>query len=380
MKRLLILTLLALALGSPGHSPLADSETRTEWRVTPAAGLDALLLIGAASGDKLQAHYHGESIELVRGQMSEDGVAALDELGAAFGDKGKLVGPALALYFSAGPLASIDDVIASAADPVGRLRSGLENSPFWGQEKFDEVVALMPVIHRALVALRDIGFSDWYESSQLPVIEQAVGKNLDAVRDFDVIPEQERLLGRKLEPSIEIIITRFAQPYGIRILGQRFVAYYGWDPQTQLRVAAHEIFHPPFDPDDSELLALLEDLEQDPWLTSIVENHNPSHGYNSFMGVVNEGSTQALDQIVADRLGFARDPGKRWREADGGMHMLAAALYHAMLEDNFADEGGNYSAWFKSALRRGLLDPERVRARAAEIAGQAAVDKWIPGK
>ena len=30
-------------------------------------------------------------------------------------------------------------------------------------------------------------------------------------------------------------------------------------------------------------------------------------------------------------------------------------------------------------LRRGLLAPERVRARAAQIAGQAAVDKWMPG-
>lgn len=92
--------------------------------------------------------------------------------------------------------------------------------------------------------------------------------------------------------------------------------------------------------------------------------------------MVNEDSTQALDQIVAERLGFARDPALRWQHSDDGMHMLAAALYHAMKEDGFDQRGGRYHDWLVSALDRGLLTPEDVRRRAAEIVGQAAVDKW----
>jgi hypothetical protein len=163
-------------------------------------------------------------------------------------------------------------------------------------------------------------------------------------------------------------------------MGQRFIAYQDWEPAIQLRVAAHEIFHPPYDPNDEELMALLGALEADPWMMSIVEDHDPRFGYRTFRGVINEGSTQALDQIVADRLGFARDPAARWRYSDGGMHMFAAAAYHAMVEDGFAETGGSYADWLKSALRRGLLSPDETRRRAAEIVGWETVNQWGPDR
>jgi hypothetical protein len=42
-------------------------------------------------------------------------------------------------------------------------------------------------------------------------------------------------------------------------------------------------------------------------------------------------------------------------------------------EDGFATTGGEYSTWLTSALSRGLLVPEEVRVRAAEVVGQQAV-------
>ena len=113
-------------------------------------------------------------------------------------------------------------------------------------------------------------------------------------------------------------------------------------------------------------------------MASIVEDHDPQYGYQRFVSVIDEDSTQALDQIVADRLGFARDPGERWRHSDGGMHMLAAALYHAMQETGFADSGGKYEDWLKNGLRSGLLSPAEVKRRAALVVGQEAVDAWGP--
>lgn len=376
MNRISCVIIIVLLAGIYNETASGADSFRTEWRVTPAEGMDALLLLGAATGDEMQAEYYAESIEYFRSRMTDEGLAALDELGTNLRGKGLLVGPSLAYFFSAGNLDSIDDVIASAADPVGLLKPGLQTSPHWDTAEFDAAVRMMPLIHSALIALRDSGFQSWYASTQLPIIREAVEQNLAAVQDFDIIPEQERLLGRQLDPNVEIIIVNFTRPYGIRILGQRFVAYYGWEAETQLRVAAHEIFHPPFDPNDEDLPDLLDDLRNDAWMISIVENHDPKYGYNRFMGVVNEGSTQALDQVVADRLGFAEDPGERWRESDGGMHMLAAALYHAMIEDGFAAGGGNYSDWFKSALRRGLLDPDDVRSRATTIVGADVVNSW----
>lgn len=385
MIRTVCTTVMFLAAFSGGLAAADTSEeakaTRTDWRVTAAEGMDALLLIGAAAGDVMQGEIYVEEIAYVRERISAEGRAAMEQLDKALRqDMGRLTGPSLAYVFSAGPVETLEDVMASAADPVGRLRPGLESSPHWDAEEFEGASAMMPVVETALLALRDMGFKKWYAETQRPAVLAAVDRNMAAVSPYDIIPEQSRLLGRPLDPTVEILVVAFARPYGIRILGQRFVAWYGWDGETQLRIAAHEIFHPPYAPHDAELQGLLGDLERDPWMQSIVEDHDPKFGYNSFDGVVNEGSTQALDQIVSERLGFAEDPRERWRKSDGGMHMLAAALYHAMREDGFADAGGVYSDWFKSALRRGLLTPEAVRTRAAAVAGQDAVDAWGPDR
>ena len=58
--------------------------------------------------------------------------------------------------------------------------------------------------------------------------------------------------------------------------------------------------------------------------------------------------------------------------------MFAAALYHAMKEDGFAETGGVYEDWLKSALQRDLLSPENVRRRAAEVVGEDMVNTWGP--
>lgn len=353
-----------------------DAVMVTQWRVNPAPGLDALLLLGAAAGDELQAEFYPERIEFVRRNFDPEALAALDRVGERMRSRGSLTGPTLALIFSAGPVANLEDVMQSAADPDALLRPGLERSPNWSEDRYAGLQSLLPDVLIALEELRAIGFEAWYAADILPGIHDAVATNHDAVASYDIIPEQTRLLGRELDPQIEILIVHFAQPYGIRIVGQRFLAYSGWPGETQLRIAAHELFHPPFDTDDPALLQQLEALEADPWVRSIVENHNPAFGYNSFMGVINEDSTQALDQIVSERIGVARDPGMRWRHADDGMHMIAAALYQAMREDGFDQSGGRYSDWLQSALDRGLLSPAEVRRRAAIIVGTEAVDHW----
>lgn len=367
------------AVTDPDRPTDRDGVMTTQWVVTRAEGMDAMLLIGAAGGDLMQADIYPDEIAWVRENVSAEGLAAIDAIDLRLRQQvGVLTGPSMAYFFSANDVNTLDDVIASARDPRGRLQPGLMTSPHWDAQRFDAAVQLMPTILVAFEALRDAGFSDWYEANFAAGVEAGIATNLAAVAPYDIIPEQANLLGRELDPQIEILIANFSRPYGIRIMGQRFVAYQDWEPAIQLRVAAHEIFHPPFDPNDAELSGLLGELEADPWMISIVEDHDPQFGYRTFQGVINEGSTQALDQIVADRLGFARDPAARWQNADGGMHMFAAAVYHAMIEDGFAETGGVYSDWLKSALERGLLSPEETRRRAAEIVGQDIVDQWGP--
>ncbi len=122
----LALLVLIVGCGAKHVEVAAPPPIYTQWNVSSAAGLDALLLIGAASGDVMQAHIYGEDIERARNSMSEKGLAAMDQIDAMLrGQMGRLTGPSLVYLFSAGPVSTIDDVIESAADPVDRLRPGL---------------------------------------------------------------------------------------------------------------------------------------------------------------------------------------------------------------------------------------------------------------
>ena len=136
------------------------------------------------------------------------------------------------------------------------------------------------------------------------------------------------------------------------------------------------MFHPPFERADASIYARLEELSSDPWMMSIVHDHDPAVGYNSFPELLEESSTQALDQIVLDRIDLGQGPGTRWRNTDGGMHMLAAAIYQMLREDDFHKTGGNYSEWLDSAIERGMFAPEEVRRRAASVVGKKAVNRW----
>ncbi|GAB3415731.1 hypothetical protein [Flindersiella endophytica] len=350
------------------------------WDVVSSTGLDAVLLLGAAAGDVMQAELYPGEIEWARERLSSSGLAALATLDQAMRvEGGHLVGPTLAYVFSAAPASTLADVIASAAEPRERLYDDLVASPSWadvGMPSWERILALFPAVLTVLRDLEAADFEAWWAASFRQPILDSISRNVKVLEPYDVITEQAKLLGVDLEPRIEVVITQFAQPYGIRVVGQRFIAHHSYDPAVQLRNAAHEIFHPPFDMGDIALWDRLRELRSDPWMASIVTNHDPKFGYNSFESIVNEDSTQALDQIVCERLGFAHDRVRRWGTFDGGMHLLAAALFDAMVEDGFAETGGVYGDWLTDALDRGLLTPAEVRRRAALIVGEEPVARW----
>ena len=93
-------------------------------------------------------------------------------------------------------------------------------------------------------------------------------------------------------------------------------------------------------------------------------------------GILNEDTVQALDQIIAERLGVALPPAKRWTESDGGMHVLAAGLYGTLKAEGFDRTGGNIEAWMAGAVKAGKLAPARLHAVAAQVLGRPADQLW----
>jgi hypothetical protein len=374
VRRLVLLAILCAA--TPARAGAVD-EGSTRWHVQTSVGLDAVVFIGALTANSLQHEHYEPEVNYIRPRLNGNATAALARLTEFAELHGMLVGPNLALIFSAGPVDSLDDVIASAREPEARLRPGLETSEYWDPREWTWVRdETLPDVLAVLIGLRDAGFESYWDDIAKPMLDLRIEATRKYLQRFDIIPEHERLLGRDLDPEIDLYLLYFSRPYGIRVTGQRFASHYSNPMYVQLRTATHEMFHPPFERGDQTIYERLDELRTDPWMQSILKGHDSAVGYNTFPELLDESATQALDQIVADRMDFDLGPSARWRTADGGMHMLAAAIYQMLREDRFGKTGGTFAEWFDSAIDRGLFAPAEIRRRAALIVGQDAVDRW----
>jgi hypothetical protein len=93
-------------------------------------------------------------------------------------------------------------------------------------------------------------------------------------------------------------------------------------------------------------------------------------------GYLDEDAVQALEQVVSERLNFARPASERWRTADDGMHVLAAALYRLMQETGFAANGGTFETWLGTQVTAGHLSPPEVERLAASVVGTELIARW----
>ncbi|TAJ65244.1 hypothetical protein [Brevundimonas sp.] len=376
-RRQLILSAAALPLAVPAVS-LADAPIRTRWKVRASQGFDALCFLGPLSGKPFYADYYRAELAVILPRMSPAAMAAMATVQAMADEAKFLLGPGLCNILSAGPDDTLDAVITSLRDaerviaPVARTGENALDDEDWSA-----LMRYRPLVLTVLEGLKDAGFAALRReflgarlTSRIPALEATLA-------GYDVIAEQERLLGRPFnDASLEVILLHFSKPHGIKVRGQRFLTHHDYPDAVVLRNAAHEMLHPPFDMEGPTARLVLQTLERDPLLTRVVAEHNPAFGYNSIAGLLNEDCVQALEQIVSERLGFARPPGEYWRRQDEGMHILAAALYGLLKADGYDRTGGNFETWIVQAAATGRLAPASLAGAASRIMELPADRLW----
>lgn len=369
------LFLSAAALVAVSASP-AFAAIRTQWKVSLSEGFDALCFLGPLSGKDFYARYYKDELAEILPRMPKAAMEAMASLQAEADQQNHLLGPGLCTLMSGAPINTLDAVIAALDGAETAILPTYKASAYWDQESWDRFIARRPRLRLVLDGLQQAGFVDLRKR----MIGQSVETRLPALRQklagYDVIAEQERLLGRPLDASLEIVLLWFNKPHGIRIQGQRFITGVTWPDEIVLRNAAHEVLHPPFPMDGAAAKAALAVLEKDALLKRIVAEHNPAFGYNTLEGLLNEDMVEALEQIVSERLGFAAAPHERWEKADDGMHVLAAGLYGLLKADGYDRTGGNLEAWTTEAAKSGKLSPASLHVKAAEVMRRPVDQLW----
>lgn len=373
-RQLLLASLAPAVLAAAPTSALAA--VRTQWRVTGSEGFDAIGFLGPLAGKDFYARYYTAELAEFGPKVPASAMAALQRLQAGAEKSGDLLWPTLANIMSGAKLDTLDDVIAAVDRPEQAILPPYRASTQWDAERWPLVMAAMPDLQLVFAGLRDAGFPAFRARLLDGKLEPRITALKAYLADRDVIAEQERLLGRRLEPTIDIVLMWFSKPHGVRVQGQRFLSHVDYPDDNVVRIAAHEILHPPLDMDGPTAKAALEVLGRDDLFRRIVAEHDPEFGYNSLEGVLNEDLCQALDQIISERLNVARPAMTRWRTADGGMHVLAAGLYGTFKAEGYDRTGGDLDRWLADAAKSGKLAPRRLHAAAAKVLDKPVDQLW----
>jgi hypothetical protein len=288
-----------------------------------------------------------------------------------------LLGPNLQVLFSAhGHDATIDTLLAALRSREASILPSYKSSSYWSEPDWSWFDRAAPRIDAILSALRDAGFAAFRQERIGPDLERRVAEVSRALAGFDVITWQEKLTGRTFDPEIQIVLLQFSKPHGIKVQGQAFLQAADYDTATTVRIAAHEMLHPPVPMDGPAASAALAVFERDPLVMKIVREHDPRWGYTTLKGMVDEDLVQALDQLISEALGVARNPADRWRLSDDGMHVIAAGLYGLLRQDRWTERGGSIEQWLAQAARRGRLKPAAFHPVAARVLERPVTALW----
>ena len=367
----------SLIVLSPLTPWLRSALSSTHWETRTSEGFDALCALNLLSGDTYYLEqYPQEALAFAAPRYAGARLAARRLKAAIKDEEGGIISAFLTLIFSGGPDSSLDSVLASARAP-DKLYMSFRASAFWSEESWTLFRRVLPDVIISLDAMRQAGFhEDWRSLMGKGGSARAAALRAELAR-YDVLGEQARLVGHELQRGrIEVILLHYSRPHGIRIQGSRFLTNIGYPASIVLRNAAHEPLHPPYDAANPRLVDAVGEFARDSLVVRVVRGHNPSLGYTTVTGYVEEDAVQALEQVVSERMGLAVPARKRWQEGDDGMHLLAAAIYHLILETRFSETGGRFETWFIDAVAAGHLNPAEVERRARAVVGDAAVDRW----
>ncbi|MBI5720213.1 MAG: hypothetical protein HZC37_21270 [Burkholderiales bacterium] len=364
----------APASAPPGPSRTSTS-TRTHWVFRTSQGLEAIAFLGPLSGKPFYARHYARELSEFKPRLAATVLEAIDSLFAEADAAGTLLWPWVALVASGGDTDTLEAVLRHLADDAAALEASFRTSPYAAGTPWERFRRLVPRLREVLAALAEAGFAEFHRRC----FADAAGRIEHLQHRFasiDVVAELERLVARRIEPRLELNLLWFCRPHGVKLQGQRFIAQADAPDRVFVLTAAHEPLHPPFDMQGAVGRRCIETLAADPLIRRILAEKDRDSGYNSVEGLFEEGVVQALDQAVQERLGFARPGAARWRDSDGGIHVIAAALHGLLAADGFFRDGGDIEAWLGRAVASGRLAPARLHEAAAAVRGQTVAELW----
>ena len=269
-----------IAIAAPKVAAQSQS-MRTKWRVRSSEALDAIAFLGPLSGRSIYRDHYVADVEAFAPRLPaaiRSDVPRLWEEAekAGFG----LFWPAVALNMSGARVDTLGQLVEALGQPETHIRPPLQASRYWDAKDWAWFAAQAPRIRAVFTALLDAGFVE-FRRQRTTEMEGQVGDTARALAGYDVIRWQEKLTGRGFDPTIDVVLLRWSKPHGVKVQGQTFLQSADYNAATTVRIAAHEMLHPPVPMDGAAARAAMAVLERDPLIMRIVREHDPKWGYTT---------------------------------------------------------------------------------------------------
>jgi hypothetical protein len=352
---LLLMFITDIARPSPLYAETVLRHNATDWQLKPSLKYDTLCLLNALSGDPYYLPYYQGEYDHFHPLFTPEEQAAFAQLKHVIKDEGHgIISAELALYYSAVDDETLPDMIHTAHDS-SVMKAALKNTSYWSADSWQNYDTARPALEVALRALDRVGFPAYWAANARPNIEKRLGELSPDLPKYNIMPVIESYLGFPLpSPTITVYLLAYSKPHGIRITGLRFLTHMSYPFSIVLHNAIHESMHPPYHADDAKVRQAIDLLGHDPLVVDKVQHHDASFGYNTTDGYIEEDSVQALEQIVSEKLGIGHSACEYWRQQDGGMHVLAAAMYVGY-KQTASEAREPYWQWFTRAVENGRL-------------------------
>jgi hypothetical protein len=373
-RHLLFLFIAALLLISPLDSLLFSSmdgtqeqvrlHYSTDWQIEPSFKYDALCFINVLTGDPFYLKHYEEDYKEFKSLLTKPVKLALNNLKKEIKDKAQsIISAVLCLYFSAVDEVDLDGLLKTI-DDYGTMQDNLKKTPYYTPSGWQLFLSIRKDLKTIFHFLKDIQFELYWERHILPRTADKIRSMRQEVLKYNITEEIESHLGKRLvSRRIKVYVLYYSKPHALKITGTRYLTNADWPLVIVLRTAVHELMHPPYDiKEDTELRQALFRLNVDSFLMDKVLDHNPSFGYNTFEGFLEEDCVQALDQIICEKLKIGLDPYRRWKETDDGMHVLAVALYSLMKEYAFDQKGERFRDFLLRMANSDELAPGKIKS------------------
>ena len=358
-RTLCLLCVLVFAIKATNPSLLcaetAPVHTSTDWQLRASLKYDTLCLLNALSGDPYYLDYYRAEYDHFHSLFTPEEQAAFAQLKHVIKDEGHgIISAKLALYFSVVDDETLPEMIRTAHDSAA-MEAALRKTTYWSADGWQNYQAARPALEAALRALDRVGFPAYWAANAKPRIEKRIAEISPDLPKYNIIPVIESYLGFPLpSQTITVYLLAYSEPHGIRITGLRFLTHVSYPFRIVLHNAIHESMHPPYHVDDVNVRQAIDLLGKDPTVEDKVQHHDPSFGYNTAPGYIEEDSVQALEEVVSEKFNIGHNPCKYWREQDDGMHVLAAALF-VRYKQIASDSPQSYSKWFAAAVESGQV-------------------------